>query len=318
MTAVDYRRFRAADAEPLVELISAAMPSDPVSLDWFTEYVLLDPNYDPDGLILAADGPGVVLGFVYAVRGRGTAGVPVDPTGGWITIGAVHPSARSRGIGAELLTRALVFLRDGGARWVVFSGYPPAYFLPGLDAEAYPDGFRLLSRNGFRTTSRPVAMELMLASYRAPSAVAALRAARQEDGYAFGPASAGDLPDVIAFASRAMAPDWGAVIREATVRSGRPDRVVVARDPVGDVAGFAMYGAYRGAVERFGPFGVAKSQRGRGLGTVVLHLTLARMRTHGAQRAWFVWTGLGSPAGRLYTGAGFTVTRTFDVMRADL
>jgi GNAT superfamily N-acetyltransferase len=319
MDDVTYRSFRRGDTGALVDLIARGMPADAVSRDWFTEYVLLDPNFHRDGLIVAADAAsGQPVGFVYAVRSRGSTGIPVDPDGGWITIGVVHPDARRRGIGTELVNRATDFLRAGGSRWAVFSGYPPAYLLPGLDAQMYPDGLRLLERAGFSTVSRPVAMNLDLSGYRVPDAVAKLRASRVAEGYTFGAATDDDLPDVITFATDELAPDWGEVIRAAVIRSARPDRLVLARTPDCAVAGFAIFGAYRGVVERFGPFGVADRLRGLGLGKIVLHTTLERMVAEGAGDAWFLWTGPETPAGRLYLGSGFSITRTFQVMRADL
>ncbi|NED97981.1 GNAT family N-acetyltransferase [Phytoactinopolyspora alkaliphila] len=319
MNDVTYRTFARGDTGPLVELIARGMPHDAVSRDWFTEFVLLDPNFDPDGLIVAADTTsGRPVGFVYAVRGTGSTGIPVDPDGGWVTIGVVDPDVRRCGIGTELISRATEFLRSAGAAWTVYSGYPPAYFLPGLDAELYPDGLRLLERAGFRTVSRPVAMSLSLSGFTVPDAVSDLRATREAEGYTFGPATGDDLPDVMAFARDEIASDWGEVIRSAVVRSGRPERVVLARTPDNAVAGFAIYGAYRGVVERFGPFGVAEQLRGLGLGKIILHETLRNMRDEGATDAWFLWTGPETPAGRLYLSTGFSITRTFHVMRADL
>ncbi|TDE10189.1 N-acetyltransferase [Jiangella asiatica] len=304
--------------DALVALVEAGQPADPVTRDWFAENVLLDPNFDPDGLIVAVDG-GEPVGFVHAVSGwRGAGSIPVDPDGGWLTIGTVHPAARRRGIGTKLVERALAFLRDGGAHWANWSAYPPAYFLPGLDAERYPDGLRLLERLGFQTLYRPVAMDLGLATYTMPEPVAQLLAARQTEGFTVGPARLDDLPDVMAFAAEQLAPDWGEAIRQSVLRYGRPGRVVVCRDPDGVMVGFATYGAYRGLPERFGPFGVAPVRRGLGLGKVLLHVTLARMRAEGAHSAWFLWTGPETPAGRLYLDAGFTITRTFTVLRAPL
>lgn len=309
------RAFHHSDAPLLVELIKRGMPADPVSADWFAEYVLLDRCFDPRGLLVATGGPDdVPLGFVYAVRGHGDAG----PDDGWITIGVVDPAIRRRGIGSALISQALSYLRAAGARWVEFSGYPPAYFLPGLDVETYPDGHRLLERAGFHVVSRPVAMGTGLATHRTPDAVLALRESRVKEGYEVRTAGYGDLPEVVSFAASEFAPDWGEAVRAAVVRTGRPDRVVVVRDPSGVVVGFAAYGAYRGLIERFGPFGIAATERGRGLGAVVLHATLTRMRAEGAHSAWFLWTGRDTPAGRLYASAGFSVTRTFQVMRADL
>ncbi|MFC7720341.1 GNAT family N-acetyltransferase [Nonomuraea recticatena] len=79
--------------------------------------------------------------------------------------------------------------------------------------------------------------------------------------------------------------------------------------------GFALYAAYRGIPERFGPFGVDEGERGTGLGKILLHLTMTRMRAEGLHSSWFLWTGEASPAGHLYTRAGYQVTRRFHVMR---
>jgi GNAT superfamily N-acetyltransferase len=107
-------------------------------------------------------------------------------------------------------------------------------------------------------------------------------------------------------------------VRDSVLQHGRIDRVLVARHPDGHMVGFSTYGAYRGLRERFGPYGVDESSRGTGLGKVLLHDTLTRMRAEGAQSAWFLWTGENSPAGHLYLRSGFHITRRFDVLRSDL
>lgn len=312
-----YRTFRHGDAGPLCKLVARSLPNEPISREWFTDYVLLEPNFDANGLIVAETAEGIV-GFIYAVRGRGGPGIPVDPDGGWITIGAVDQSARGQGVGAELIARAKTFLRGAGSKWATVSGYPPAYFWPGVDADAYPDAAQLLERSGFRTLYRPVAMDLSLATYAPPEAVLTLREAREHEGYTFSAATIDAVPEACAFATNELAPDWGEVIRAAVAQSGRPQRVLFSRDPGGAVVGFATYGAYRGVVERFGPFGVAENQRGRGLGKILLHATMSQMRSEGAHSAWFLWTGKDTPAGRLYLDTGFTITRTFHVLQADL
>lgn len=314
---ITYRGHALGDAARIAELTTVAMPRDAISADWFTHTVLLDPNFDPDGLIVATDGSSdEVLGFVYAVRaGRG---IGPDPEGGWITIGCVHPDARRQGIGSELLVRAKEFLAARGARWVNYAAYPLAYFVPGLDVDAYPDASRLFERSGFRRLYTAAAMSIDLAEYAMPDDVRELRAIRLAEGYCFGPATADDLPETLTFASQRLAPDWGEAVRDSVLQHGRIDRVLVARNPEGRMVGFATYGAYRGLRERFGPYGVDESCRGTGLGKVLLHDTLTRMRTEGAQSAWFLWTGENSPAGHLYLRSGFRITRRFDVLRADL
>lgn len=308
-----YRGHRSGDALRLAELTAVAMPRDAISADWFTHTVLLDPNFDPDGLIVAVDDSDEPVGFVYAVRaGRG---IGPDPDGGWITIGCVHPDFRRKGIGSELLRRAEAFLAEKGAAWVNFAAYPLAYFVPGLDASAYPEASALFQRRGFRRLYTAAAMSIDLTEYETPQAVRELRSMRIREGYTFAVAGADDLPETLSFASQRLAPDWGEAIRDSVMQHGRVDRVIVARHPDEHVVGFATYGAYRGLRERFGPYGVDETCRGTGLGKVLLHDTLTRMRAEGAQSAWFLWTGEDSPAGRLYLTSGFHVTRRFDVLR---
>jgi len=292
------------------------MPRDAISADWFTHTVLLDPNFDPDGLIVAETDSGEPVGFVYAVRAG--KGVGPDPEGGWITVGCVHPDHRRQGIGSELLRRAKSFLLGKGAAWVNFAAYPLAYFVPGLDAAAYPAAAQLFERDGFRRLYTAAAMSIDLAEYETPQRVRELRSARIAEGYSFAVAGADDLPETLAFASQRLAPDWGEAVRDSVMQHGRIDRVLVARHPDGHVVGFATYGAYRGLRERFGPYGVDESCRGTGLGKVLLHDTLTRMRAEGAQSAWFLWTGEESPAGHLYLRSGFHITRRFDVLHHDL
>lgn len=311
---ITYRTHRPGDAEALSALTAVATPQDAVATDWFTENVLLDPGFHPEGLIVA-EGDARPVGFVYAVAAP-DAGENI--TGGWLTIGGVHPDHRRQGVGTGLLERALAHLRRHGAAWANVSAYPPAYFVPGLDTRAYPDAARLLAAHGFRRLYTASAMALELSTYRTPEEVHLLARERTGQGYFIGAATPDDLPGVLELAAGEFAPDWAHAVREAVLRHGRVDRVRIVKDTAGSIVAFAIYGAYRGLRERFGPFGVRESLRGTGLGKVLLHDSLTAMRAEGAQSAWFLWTDEDSPAGHLYHRTGFEVTRRFEVQRRDL
>lgn len=313
MQSCRFRAFRAEDLDGLLVAMSASAPTDAVTREAFSETVLLDDNFQPGGL-LVAEADGDVVGAIYAVTAL-SAATPVPADGSWITFFFVHPAWQGQGIGTELVSRAVAWLAEQGAAWVNFSGYAPAYFLPGLDANLYPDAMRVLTKAGFGIQYSPVAMDSNLAVYHTPANLLELRAQRESEGYRFFPAGYGDLPEAIAFATERMAPDWGQVIRDSVQRHGHPERVLLCRDAQGTVVGFATYASYGGIVERFGPFGVDEAQRGTGLGKILLHLTLTQMRSEGAHSAWFLWTDEKSPAGRLYLTSGFSVTRTFHVMQ---
>jgi GNAT superfamily N-acetyltransferase len=309
--------FGAGDVAALVELWCRAAPADPITLQRFRDLVLLDVNFDPDGLKLGWR-DGTLIGAAYAVR-RTTAAVGADlePHTGWLPFFLVAPEARGGGVGRAVLGAALDWLRGHGATEVFFASYTPNYVLPGLDRTAYPAAGPLLESLGFTTRYTAAAMDRGLVGYAVPAEVRDRTAAFRDGGWSFGAPTDGELVPLVRLAGESFNPDWARGIRQA-VTGGLPlDRIVVARAPDGGIVGWAMHAAYERALERFGPFGVLDSQRGLGLGTVLLHLTLERMAAQGAHSAWFLWTGEASPAGRLYLRTGFAVTRRFDVMRAE-
>jgi GNAT superfamily N-acetyltransferase len=245
-------------------------------------------------------------------------GDDLEPTRGWVPFFFVDPAHRGAGVGHAVLHSALDWLRDGGAGEVFFSSYNPNYVLPGCDRDTYPAAGRLLDSLGFQTQYQAVAMDRSLVGYVVPEQVAQRAARLRKDGWFLGTPTVDGFPPLVRLAGEHFNADWARAIRECLVAGLPADRIVVARDPAGELVGWAMHAAYEAATERFGPFGVLESQRGNGLGLVLMHLTLARMRALGAHGAWFLWTGEDSPAGHLYLRNGFTVTRRFDVMRAVL
>ncbi|MFK0158999.1 GNAT family N-acetyltransferase [Streptomyces sp. NPDC090499] len=316
-TRTGIRDFRAGDGPQVVAAWRRSAPADPVTADRFRSLVLLDPNFDPAGLRIAVDGERVV-GAAYAVR-RLTpiAGTDLEPEQGWIPFFFVDPDARGQGLGRRLLTEALDWLGTHGRTRVDFSAYTPNYVFPGLDAEAYPEAAGLLDSLGFRTLYEAAAMDRVLVGYRLPDEVALRVGELAARGYRFGTPADDDLVDLLALAGGHFGPDWAATIR-ACLTAGTPlDRIVVARDPGGRMVGWAMHGAFDSVDERFGPIGVLEEMRGTGLGEVLLHLVLERMRALRAHSAWFLWTGAQSPAGHLYRKSGFTTTRVFKVLRRE-
>ncbi|MEN8654742.1 GNAT family N-acetyltransferase [Streptomyces sp. 21So2-11] len=301
----------------LVEAWGRGVPHDPITHRWFRDKVLLDANFDPDGLRVAVRGDEIV-GAAYGVRRRvPMVGVDLEPAQGWIPFFFVVPEARRAGLGRRLVTDVLDRLRELGRTRVDFSSYTPHYLLPGLDEETYPEAAGLLGSLGFRTLHEVAAMDRTLVGYRMPDAVLRRSVELVGLGYRFGTPSDDDLVDLLRLAAEEFGADWAGAVRRSLAAGMPVERIVAVRAPEGDLVGWAMHGAYDGIDERFGPFGVHAGQRGTGLGQVLLHLTLGRMRALGLHGAWFLWTGEDSPAGRLYRGAGFATTRTFRVLRRE-
>jgi len=108
---VEVRGYRSSDEAQLLSLWNAALPYDPIDRRTFHRKVLLDPNFDPDWL-LVADADGKLVGFCLCLIRR----VPMEKVGmevnkGWITAFGVHPEWRRKGIGTMLLERAIQLFR---------------------------------------------------------------------------------------------------------------------------------------------------------------------------------------------------------------
>jgi GNAT superfamily N-acetyltransferase len=314
---IDYRGYAPGDEAAIVELWNECLPYDPITPLRFRNMVLLDANFDPEGLRLAWD-HGKLAGAVYAVRRLlPMHGTDLEPDNGWITFFFVAPDKRRRGIGTRLMQDAFAFLAGHGRKQVFFSSYAPNYFVPGLDEGHYPEGYAFLQHVGFTRLYSPVAMDMSLVDYAYPDDVKTLKRQRRQEGYTFEQAQDRDLVEVIRFATDAFNPDWGRAIREGLLRGLPLEAIRVARYG-GKLVGFCMHGAYEGVRERFGPFGVDPDEQGKGLGKILLHDCLASMRAQGLHGAWFLWTGETTAAGHLYKKVGFGITRRFHVCKKTL
>jgi len=312
------RPFRVGDGPAIATAWTRAAPADGITYDRFRDMFLLDRNFDAEGL-LVAESEGQVVGAALGVRRLTPAfGADLEADSGWIPFFFVVPAFRRQGIGSGLVRGVMDWLSSKGAATAYFSSYTPNYFLPGLDAARYPDASRLLASLGFTTQYESVAMDRTLNDYEMPERIRERITALEADGWSFGSPSGDDLVDLIEIAGSRFNPDWARGIREGVLGGQSLECIITVRNPDGVMLGWAMHGTYENVLERFGPFGVLPESRGTGLGEILLHLTLERMRALGAHSAWFLWTEETSPAGHLYLKTGFSVTRTFAILHASL
>lgn len=308
-----YRTFKSGDEIGIVDLWNNVLVYDPINQKRFRNQVLLDVNFDPDGLIIAVDGEKVIGAIIAISRKLPMLGGDLEPSTGWITSFMVHPNFQRRGIGHELLKRATSYLRKQGANKLFFSSYAPNYFLPGIDEAAYPSGYCFLKKEGFTRAYSPVAMHRTMTHYFYPKTVKLLKEERMQEGYVFEVVQDGDMHALIQFANKQFNSDWGRAIRDGLLQGLDHSQILVAKK-YGQVVGFAMYGGYEGIRERFGPFGVDSGEQGKGLGKILLHEALHSMKQKTIQGAWFLWTSEKSSAGHLYSKNGFKTYRVFHVM----
>src|SRR5215218_3062502 len=140
MTSPVVRAYRPEDEAALLSVWNGALAADPISPTTWRLKVLLDPNFDRDGC-LVAEADGAVRGFLLSlVRRVPFFGQGLEPDKAWITAFGVAPGWEGRGIGSALLDAALGRLKGLGRTSVALSPYVPNYFTPGADAQAYARG----------------------------------------------------------------------------------------------------------------------------------------------------------------------------------
>lgn len=310
------RTYKGGDERGIVGAWQKSLPYDPIDLRLFRKKVLLDPNFDPEGAIVAVDEKGEIVGFTLAlVRRLPMYKDDLELENGWITVFFVHPDYRGQGIGTKMFERAKEFiLKKRNRRYIFFSSYAPNYFLPGIDENTYPQGYKFLIKEGFTELYCAVAMDRSLVGFTVPAEVEQLKEMREREGFKFVHAEDCHLHELIEFATEVFNPDWGRAIREGILQGLPMEQILIAHKE-GRIVGFCLYGACEGIPERFGPFGVDPSMRGLGLGKILLNQCLFEMRAKGLHNAWFLWTAEESAAGKLYKKTGFKITRRFHVMR---
>jgi mycothiol synthase len=318
MAQVRIRPYRNGDEEGILSVWRRALPGDPLHPDLFAAKVLADPNLEREGL-LVAERQGEPVGFAVALVRRQPLGPEgdLDPDTGWVTAFGVVPEARRQGVGSALLEAAEGFVRARGRRRLEVSPYAPGYFWPGVDRDRYPEAEAFLQARGYRVRYEAVAMDRNLVGFAVPSEVRRLQAELERAGFTFTHLSPRHVRSLIEFNARVFYADWVRAMRETVARRVPWSHTLIClKDD--EVVGYAQFGAYDHVPDRFGPFGVDDALRGKGVGKVLLYRTLEAMAAEGFHDAWFLWTGLESPAGHLYRRAGFSVTRRFAIMARQL
>jgi ribosomal protein S18 acetylase RimI-like enzyme len=308
------RNYRPDDETAVLAVWNAALFADPVNATTWRAKVLLDPNFDREGC-LVAEIDGTVRGFLLSlVRRVPFFGDGYEPEKAWITAFGVAPNWEGQGIGSALLDQALERLRSLGRTSVALSPYVPNYFTPGADAKAYARGIEFLTKRGFEVIEQPISMRAELTGFRIPAEIAERAAELREEGIDIRPATPADIVPVLDFIPRHFTWDWhreaSGVFNDLFAGDPRTVGMMVAMQD-GGVLGYAEH---RG--ERFGPFGVHTGLRSRGIGRVLLALTLSEMLKKNYHAAWFLWTG--DDAARLYSQVGFHEVRRFAVLKREL
>ena len=306
------RPLERGDLPEVVEGWNRVLVYDRVDEERFKRVVLEDPNYEKELNLVALD-DGRVVGFIAAVAregvwGRDGRGRPEEAYDGYIKGFYLLNGYWESGVGERLLGEVFERLRSRGKRVVKVVEYTGRYFFPGIDVRCR----RLLGffdRNGFERVDKLDDMAADLVDFE-PSeyqrrAVARIREMGVEIT-TYRPEMIGMMRefveklDMIQWFPKGWERDFG--------REGR--HIVAVKD--GEIVGWACYWPGK-PIAGFGPIGVLKEYRGRGIGTSLLLEAMLRLKEYGASKVVAGWAATG-----FYLKSGWKIYRQYIVFKKEI
>lgn len=276
------------------------------------QMVLMDENFDPEGCLVAVDGAKLVGFILGLVRKLPLNFLGLEPEKGWITSMFVNPDYRRQGIGSQLIERCLVFFRSRERKVVWVSPYTPNYFFPGVDLDAYPEGFNFFQKHGFTTEVEVIGMTGSILDVKVPEEVIAAEESLKAEGVTVQFLEPKYTHAFLNFMEKNFPGDWYRAVREKLMIGAEFDELLIVLNKAKEVIGYCQYEG-----EHFGPFGVSEELRGRKMGSILFYKTMERMRSKDYRHIWVAWTH--GDAARFYErNAGMKQNRRHAIMKKEL
>jgi mycothiol synthase len=304
------RTFKGEDEEHIIPLWNRCMLRDTITRERFHQKVLLDENFDPDGCFIATIGD-TIVGFSLSIRRRYPyydLGYEADR--GWITMLFVHPDHRRSGIGENLVGRCEEFLTEHKVSKILVSPYTPHYFFPGVDIDAYPEGYALFLKLGYAAVEKIYGMERSLLDLY-PTEEMEKRCSRLEaQDVVIKKFEPRYITGLLEFLRKDYPGDLYRLALEKLRRSSESNEILVA------VKGNQIVGFSHFEGEHFGPFAIAQAYMGKGIGPCLYYRTALYMKENGQRHLWLAWTT--GHAKDFYFKLGLKTIRRHEIMEKNV
>jgi GNAT superfamily N-acetyltransferase len=307
------RPIVAEDAALVVSAWNQTLKHDHLSEQRFREVMLGDPNYEPEGVLLAEGDAGDVLAFSACVVRRDLRGK--DGGGGednydraflkgFFAVAGKEGTAAAR----ELLARAEAFGAGAGKRAVTVTVYDGPYLFPGIDVR-YQRLRRILERSGYQDTYTIECVATDLRSPKVDRMLGEVRATIPPDVTiaTWDPAM---LPAMREFVAEGEMPGWFPVGWESAYAAPAQTTLILSKGD--EILAWAQFHPRRPRAG-FGPILVLKRERGRNYGAVLLLESMVRSRKMGCRSMFAGWANTG-----FYVRYGWSIIRRFAVLRKGL
>lgn len=299
----------------VVDLWNECCFFDPITVQKFRKQALFDDNFDNELCYVAADND-LVIGFILGTKRKFPyleRGMEEDQ--GWINVMFVKKEYRRQGIGQALLTLIENKLIEKGVKRITLAAYSPGYFFAGLDPENYPESILFFEKNQYRSFEKHYSMGRDLHGYVISEKTKLKKEMAEEKGYRFLPFQNEYSLELLDFLRREFGGGWKWRALNALRQNKGEDRLFLVLNPKGEICGCANRAIDENEM-RFGPVGIAESERNNGLGGILLECVLYEMAKKGIYRMFFVTTD--DPGRRYYERHGLKVIRTFVTYRKEI
>jgi len=299
----------------VVELWNKVLWTDPITIGKFRRQALFDDNFDPALCSVAVKGD-MPVGFILATKRkfpyleRG-----LEPERGWINVLFVDEGFHRKGLGTKLLLCAEERLAELGVKNITFGAYSPNYFFPGLDCVNYPPAKFFFDKHGYKAGEEAYSMKKDLHGFFLSKEALAKKTEAEKKGYTFINFNYRYALELLEFAKTEFGGGWKRNALISMQNNLASDCILLALNKDGKIAGFCMR-MIDGNPLRFGPIGVAESERNAGLGGILFDLMQAEMAKRGLYSLFFLSTDM--PGRRFYERHGLSVFRTFTDYRKEL
>lgn len=264
-------------------MVNENSPFNKYRLDYFIRGTLGDERFRPElSLVLVNSKTGEIMGCLVAV-------VCDDPPSGKscvIKVLVVAMQYQRNGYGslllAELIERARKILSSKAL--LRYGDSIPSYWQPGVDLRDTSLLFFLQKHNFQKSAFR------MNLTYEIPEL--SHEPMREKNGYLLERLQHKDLEALQVLAKTQFYRGWDKEIEMSCEND--PITTFVAKDSEGNILGWATHSAHfinqvEGGIASFGPTGVEKSLRGKGIGGELLRWCMWDMKQNGISKSHIVW-----------------------------
>jgi predicted N-acetyltransferase YhbS len=267
------REIRESDIPIITDICRKGMRFDYFNESIVREKTIEAVDYDPELGMVYENDDGTIAGFAQCVIGERRRRCH-----GWIRLMVVHPVHRRHGVGSAILAECEKRLASRGARAISTMNAVPNYFTLGIDYR-YTDSFCFLLKHGYKRVDEGLNLvcDVEPGMFELDDEIKEF----QDQGFEVKRAGEEDLDALLEFIQQQF-PPW-----EGEVRSGyrnNPVSVYICKKDT-RVLGFAAYDTNNKNTGWFGPMGVLREARGKGIGGIVLKLCLRDIALQGHSRA---------------------------------